>query len=40
MQNELPSPGDGVVAEILVEAGQSVDNGTLLLRLADEEAED
>ena len=40
MQNELPSPGDGVVSEILVEPGQSVDSGTLLLRLADEEEED
>ncbi|RKZ14097.1 hypothetical protein DRQ53_12355 [bacterium] len=35
MQNELPSPGDGVVAEIFVEPGQSVDSGTLLLRLED-----
>jgi biotin carboxyl carrier protein len=40
MQNELPSPGDGVVEEILVESGQSVDTGTLLLRLADEAAEE
>ena len=39
MQNELPSPGDGVVEEILVETGQSVDSGTLLLRLADDEPE-
>lgn len=39
MQNELPSPGDGVVSEILVKPGQSVDSGTLLLRLADEEPE-
>jgi biotin carboxyl carrier protein len=39
MQNELPSPGDGVIAEILVEPGQSVESGALLLRLAavDEE---
>jgi biotin carboxyl carrier protein len=40
MQNELPSPGDGIVSEILVEAGQSVDSGTLLLRLAAEETEE
>lgn len=39
MQNELASPGDGVVAEILVEQGQSVDSGTLLLRLAEDEPE-
>jgi biotin carboxyl carrier protein len=37
MQNELPSPGDGIVAEILVEPGQSVDSGTLLVRLAEPE---
>lgn len=35
MQNELASPGDGVVEEILVEAGQSVDGGAILLRLAE-----
>jgi len=35
MQNELTSPGDGVVEDILVEAGQSVDGGTILLRLAE-----
>ena len=35
MQNELASPGDGVVEEILVQAGQSVDGGTVLLRLAE-----
>jgi biotin carboxyl carrier protein len=37
MQNELPSPGEGRVAEILVKTGQSVESGALLLRLADEE---
>jgi biotin carboxyl carrier protein len=37
MQNELPSPGDGIIAEILVEPGQSVDSGTLLVRLAEPE---
>lgn len=37
MQNELPSPGDGVIAEVLVEPGQSVDSGTLLVRLAEPE---
>jgi biotin carboxyl carrier protein len=37
MQNELPCPGDGVVEEILVEQGQSVDSGTLLVRLAQPE---
>ena len=40
MQNELPSPGDGIVEEILVKAGQSVESGALLLRLAEEEAEE
>ncbi len=40
MQNELPSPGDGVVEEIFVKAGQSVESGALLLRLADEEPEE
>lgn len=40
MQNELPSPGDGVVVEILVEPGQSVESGALLVRLADEAEED
>lgn len=34
MQNELASPGDGVVQSILVKPGQSVDSGTLLLQLA------
>ncbi len=34
MQNELSSPGDGVVAEVHVKAGQSVESGALLLRLA------
>ncbi len=40
MQNELPSPGDGTVEEIFVKAGQSVESGALLLRLADEEPEE
>jgi biotin carboxyl carrier protein len=35
MQNELTSPGDGTVEEILVQAGQSVESGALLLRLAE-----
>jgi len=34
MQNELASPGDGVVAVIHTEAGQSVDTGTVLVQLA------
>jgi pyruvate carboxylase subunit B len=34
MQNELPAPGDGIVEEVFVTEGQSVDSGTLLLRLA------
>lgn len=38
MQNELPCPGDGIVAEILVQPGQSVESGALLLRLEDETA--
>ena len=37
MQNELESPGDGKVEEIFVKAGQSVESGTLLLRLAAED---
>lgn len=37
MQNELASPGDGVVEEILVEAGQSVEGGAVLVRLAEPE---
>jgi biotin carboxyl carrier protein len=40
MQNELPSPGDGVVAEILVRPGQSVETGALLVRLEDESPEE
>jgi biotin carboxyl carrier protein len=40
MQNELPSPGDGVVVEVLVEPGQSVESGALLLRLADADEEE
>ena len=40
MQNELPSPGEGVVAEIFVQPGQSVESGALLLRLADDDGED
>ena len=39
MQNELASPGDGLVAEILVEPGQSVDSGALLVRLDDADPE-
>jgi acetyl/propionyl-CoA carboxylase alpha subunit len=35
MQNELASPGDGVVEEILVSAGQSVESNVLLVRLAE-----
>ena len=35
MQNELTIPGDGVVEQIYVEAGQSVETGTLLLKLAE-----
>ena len=38
MQNELVSPGAGVVEEILVSAGQSVETGALLLRLAEPDA--
>ena len=37
MQNELGSPGDGVVEDIVVEAGQSVDGGAVLVRLAEAE---
>ena len=40
MQNELSAPGDGTIEEIFVEAGQSVDSGALLLRLAEEKAEE
>jgi biotin carboxyl carrier protein len=35
MQNELVAPDDGVVEEVMVEAGQSVESGALLLRLAE-----
>lgn len=38
MQNELSSPGVGIVEEIYVEPGQSVESGALLLRLAPEES--
>lgn len=38
MQNELASPGVGIVEEICVEPGQSVETGALLLRLAPEES--
>jgi biotin carboxyl carrier protein len=34
MQNELTVPGDGLVQEILVKPGDSVDAGALLLRVA------
>ena len=40
MQNELGSPGDGVVESILVEAGASVDTGQVLVRLAPPEKAD
>lgn len=40
MQNELASPGDGVVAEVFVQPGQSVDSGTLLVRLEDDPTEE
>jgi biotin carboxyl carrier protein len=33
MENELKAPGDGVVASIEVEAGQTVEKGTVLLVL-------
>ncbi|HEX9641455.1 MAG TPA: biotin/lipoyl-containing protein [Candidatus Krumholzibacteria bacterium] len=33
MQNDLPSPSNGVVAEILCKPGESVDSGQLLIRL-------
>jgi glutaconyl-CoA/methylmalonyl-CoA decarboxylase subunit gamma len=36
MQNELGAPGDGVIEEVLVTAGQSVESGALLVRLAPE----
>ncbi len=41
MQNELTSPLSGVVEQILVKAGESVDTGALLMRLmpAAEEAQ-
>lgn len=34
MQNELTAPGDGLVQEILVRPGDSVEAGAVLLRLA------
>jgi len=41
MQNELSAPGDAVIQEVLVEPGQSVESGTVLVRFAppEEEAE-
>jgi len=39
MQNELSSPGAGVVSEILVKAGSTVAAGTALLRLSPTAAE-
>jgi acetyl/propionyl-CoA carboxylase alpha subunit len=33
MQNELPSPGAGIVEEIMVKAGSTVAAGTVLLRV-------
>lgn len=35
MQNELIAPDDGVVEEVMVQAGQSVESGALLLRLEE-----
>jgi pyruvate carboxylase subunit B len=40
MQNELSSPGDGVVEAILVEPGRTVDAGQVLVRLAPKETAD
>ncbi len=37
MEHALAAPRDGVVAEVLVAAGDQVGDGTLLLRLVDEE---
>jgi biotin carboxyl carrier protein len=34
MQNELPSPGDGVVEEIFFAPGSAVESGAVLLRIA------
>ncbi len=33
MENELKAPIDGVVAEVMVQAGQAVDAGAVLLRI-------
>ena len=37
---EIPSPGSGVLAQVLVAAGETVPVGTLLARLEDEKADD
>jgi len=33
MQNEIPAPFDGVVAEVLVSQGTSVQTGDVLVRI-------
>lgn len=40
MQNDLPSPGSGVVADILCQPGESVESGALLVRMNAPEGED
>ncbi|MFO7635089.1 MAG: biotin/lipoyl-containing protein [Caldilinea sp.] len=37
--NELPAPGSGIVAKILVAAGETVEVGTVLALIAANEAE-
>lgn len=37
--NELPAPASGVIARILVAAGETVDVGTVLALIAADEAE-
>ena len=34
MENEIQSPADGVVEELFVEAGQTVDGGAELVRVS------
>jgi 3-methylcrotonyl-CoA carboxylase alpha subunit len=38
MEHSLTAPRDGIVAEVLVIAGEQVADGTLLLRLEDGDA--
>ncbi len=35
MENEITAPRDGAIAEVLVEAGQTLDGGTDLIRMGD-----